>query len=526
MITDLNDHCSATIREADVCIIGAGTAGLTLVGELLPARLKIVVLESGGHEVEERTQKLYDCELVGLPHRGHIEGRFRVLGGTSTRWGGQLLPLTPHDIEERNWIGAEAWPVKYADLVPHYRRVEKMFEVDEQPYDLSMPNALPVELPRFDTAVFSARYAKWPSFARRNLAVLMRETYTGSDQVEIILHANVNTLASGASAGHIGEVQAKSFSGATVRVRAKYVVVSMGTLETIRLLLNSGKAAEQGIGNHSGWLGRNFQDHLSMRAAELTPDCPEQFERSFAPFFIGSTMRTARLELSPKVQRERSLLSCFGQVLFETPDDSGFVELREALRRLQRGRNPLPGRAGWLHVLRDLPYMCRLGYSRYVKRRVAYPDNARFYLQVDVEQQPNHESRVTLSDRRDEFGMPVMRLDWRVGEAEKQTLQQYVSMFRQEWERLRLGGGRWNESILGDGNGWLKDAVDVFHQTGGTRMSVDPDHGVVDSSLRVHGTRNLFVASCSVFPTAGSANPTFTLLALTVRLADHIRASV
>lgn len=523
MITDLDELGSDADREADLCIIGAGTAGLTLLRELFRTTLKIIVLESGGQDVEERTQNLYRCDIAGLQHRGHMEGRVRVFGGTSTRWGGQLLPLTSHDIEARDWIGAQQWPVKYADLAAYYRRVEAFFGVDDSPYDYVASRSFPVRSPDLDPSLFAARYAKWPPFSRRNLASRTRKVCVDSDHAEVILHANVFELIQASEGGSIVEARAKSLSGRNLVVRAKHFVVSMGTLETVRLLLASNGRNPGGIGNHSGWLGRNFQDHLSIRAAELRPRSPREFEGRFAPFFVGSTMRTVRLELTPAVQRERQLLSCFGQMLFETPGDSGFTELRELLRRIQARHNPIPSLAGWSNILRDLPYMFRLGYSRFIRGRVVYPSRASVHLQVDVEQRPNPESRVTLAEERDALGMPIIRLDWQIGDSEKRTLQEYVRFFRENWERLGFGEAVWNDSLFLDGEGWLAGATDVFHQTGGTAMSDHPSEGVVDPQLRVHGVTNLFLASCSVFPSAGSANPTFTLLALTIRLADHIK---
>ncbi|MBK8278020.1 MAG: hypothetical protein IPK92_19960 [Nitrospira sp.] len=125
---------------------------------------------------------------------------------------------------------------------------------------------------------------------------------------------------------------------------------------------------------------------------------------------------------------------------------------------------------------------------------------------------------------RDALGMPMLTLNWQIKSLEKRTMQEYVQLFRHEWERLDLGHARWKQKLFEEGDRWLEDVVDVYHQTGGTPMSEHPSGGVADAQLRVHGVANLFLASCSVFPSAGSANPTFTLLALTVRLADHLRA--
>ena len=523
MITDLSSANTPSTRATDICVIGGGTAGLTLAHEFLGLGCSVVVLESGGAADEARTQALYRCEVVGLPHRGHMHGRFRVLGGTSTRWGGQLLPLTQHDIEDREWLGAGPWPISYCDLDPYYRRVEDLFGVDSLPYESDAQNPLSIRGAEFLPDVFAARYAKWPPFGKRNLARLAGTACAQASNMEIILHANVTEMCLNAEGTQVLAVRARSLTGASLEVRAKHVVVCTGTIETIRILLASRNVAQAGIGNHSDQLGRNFQDHLSFRAAELTLRDRREAERSFAPFFIGSTMRSVRLELRPSYQRREGLLSCFGQILFEMPERSGFAELREGLRRLQARQNPWPDINGWTTIARDFPYMLRLGYARYVKRRVTYPDDARVYLQVDVEQKPNSASRVSLSSTCDELGIPLVRLDWQVGDLEKQTLREFVRCFRIEWNRLGFGVANWNTTIEQEGNAWLHECLDVYHQTGGTCMHDDPAVGVVDSQLRVHGVDNLFVASCSVFPTAGSANPTFTLLALTVRLADHLK---
>lgn len=523
MIADLCKAETAIKRTPDVCIIGGGTAGLTLAREFLGSGCSVVVLESGGTAVEERTQALYRCDVTGLPHRGHMHGRFRTLGGTSTRWGGQLLPLTRYDIEARGWLCAGAWPVSYYELDSYYRRVEGLFEVDSLPYETDERNPLPIGKAEFRSDVFATRYAKWPPFGKRSLARLVGPACAKASNVEVVLHANVTDVCLNGGGAQVVAVRARSLTGASLEVRAKYVVVCTGTIETIRILLASRNVAKTGIGNHSDQLGRNFQDHLSFRAAELTLRDRREAEKAFAPFFIGDTMRSVRLELSSSMQRQEKLLSCFGQVLFEMPERSGFAELREGLRRLQARQNPWPDFNGWTTIARDLPYMLRLGYARYVQHRVTYPDDARAYLQVDVEQKPNPESRVSLSRTSDELGIPLVRLDWQVGDLEQRSVRKFVRLFRAEWERHGLGGANWNATIEREGEAWLRECLDVYHQTGGTCMHDDPAAGVVDSRLQVHGVENLFVASCSVFPTAGSANPTFTLLALTVRLADHLK---
>lgn len=219
MITDLIGGGRRQARTADICVIGAGTAGLALVRELLSSGYRVVVLESGGTTVEEETQQLYACTVAGLPHRGYLHGRFRTLGGTSTRWGGQLLPLAALDIDHREWIGAGAWPVTYADLQDYYQRVEQLFGVDEDPYESGARNRWPTHGTDFDANQFTARYAKWPPFARRNLARLIGKDCADSHSVEVVLHANVTELSLSDDGTRVVLVKARTLEGLRSRSR-------------------------------------------------------------------------------------------------------------------------------------------------------------------------------------------------------------------------------------------------------------------------------------------------------------------
>jgi choline dehydrogenase-like flavoprotein len=137
------------------------------------------------------------------------------------------------------------------------------------------------------------------------------------------------------------------------------------------------------------------------------------------------------------------------------------------------------------------------------------------------EQQPNRDSRVTLSERRDALGLPATRLDWRLTAADKASLLRNLRALGAEFAGAGLG--RLHLS-LPEGDAWPHDLTGGNHHMGTTRMATDPRDGVVDAHCQVHGTANLHVAGSSVFPTSGAANPTLTLVALALRLADRLRS--
>jgi len=145
-------------------------------------------------------------------------------------------------------------------------------------------------------------------------------------------------------------------------------------------------------------------------------------------------------------------------------------------------------------------------------------------LQLDIEQKPSTESRVYLSQNKDANDMPMLCIYWKPGTPEWQTTKTFIEKFKQEWQRFDLGSAIWNERLYESEQIWLSNISDAFHQAGTTRMSDDSRQGVVNANLQVHGVENLYIASCSVFPTSGTANPTFTLMALSLRLADFLKA--
>jgi choline dehydrogenase-like flavoprotein len=140
-----------------------------------------------------------------------------------------------------------------------------------------------------------------------------------------------------------------------------------------------------------------------------------------------------------------------------------------------------------------------------------------------VEQEPDPSSRVTLSDRVDGLGVPLSRVDWRVSERERTSIGRLAGLLAQELGGLGYASPEPAEWLEG-GASWRENVIDRAHPIGTTRMADDPRAGVVDRNCRVHDTEGLFVAGSSTFPTAGHVNPTLTIVALAIRLADHLKA--
>jgi len=142
-------------------------------------------------------------------------------------------------------------------------------------------------------------------------------------------------------------------------------------------------------------------------------------------------------------------------------------------------------------------------------------------LQTHAEQAPNPDSRVTLSERRDRFGEPLPKVDWRLTELDHRTAQVMVEGVGAEFRRLGLGEVHPEPWLAGPE--WISRVDDSFHHMGTTRLGTDAKSSVVDPDGQVHGVTGFFVAGASVFPAAGFANPTLMIAALAMRLGDHLK---
>ena len=486
----------------DVCIIGSGFAGAILGESLVRRNIKTVILESGpdprgGKTTDSRFQQLNTFRSAGPIDYPVNSSRFRGVGGTSWLWGGFCTRLSPIDFEQNSHTPAGAsWPVSYADLEPYYEQAEKTLRVrggKQSEHDPLRKVAFPLPADRdlsplesllkktgvvVSDVPFSTPPVKNSGFLSGRYGPFLRMTdshlpsFQASPSGALISEVTVSRLLADEQ-GRILGAEVRDLDRNLKVVRARAYVIACGGLESPRLLLLSRSPAfPQGIGNHYGWVGRCFMEHRKA---------------------VYSAQVNVGWNSSNLFQ-----LTGFSYQFYKSFKQQGLGGIRL--------RFHLHGPVGWKEFYE--------GPTAPILDRIR---TRQLEITIAVEMKPSPENRVTLDEEaKDYFGNPVSNLSLRESDDDIKTRERGKQIVRQIF--ANLGAERVERAPENDNWG--------HHHMGTCRMGDNPQTSVVDRDLRVHGTRNLFLAGSAVFVTSGSANPTLTLSALSLRLADNLRAQL
>lgn len=506
--------------HSDVCIIGAGAAGILLATQIAAAGGTVTLLEGGGLRHEPRSQEIYRSKVTGHPHAGIHGGRYRTFGGTTTEWGGQILELDEADFEPRDWVAGSGWPIRKSELTSFYERAlgfEGLRRVERDNAavwaDLGLARIEP-------GAEFSMLYSRW--CPERNFAALHERALTATRRLSVYTHANVVGFELNAAKSAITAVKVKGFGGRKARVTAGQFVVCMGGIESTRMLLQE---QEQGIApwQANGLLGRHYQDHIGLNGIRVTNVGPQPPYRYFGYVVSKGFRYHNKIQLKHARQAEMRTLNVactIGPVLKENP---GRDRTMNALRRMVRqGERPSAGdalRMSW-HVPGIAAHLLSQRY------RGEGPEWKSMALAVHCEQEPLTASAISLSDERDELGLRRTQLKWEISDQEIYTLRSYVKVAAEAFAREGLAKVEIPPGFLDDDGIVRAMCGDSNHHMGGTRMSTEASGGIVDTDLKLHSIANGYVCSASVFPCSGFSNPTHTVLALAMRLADKLSAGL
>jgi choline dehydrogenase-like flavoprotein len=529
--------------QADLCIVGAGAAGITLALQFLDRGISVLLLESGGLKEEAGSQALYEGEVADERlHSPTTKYRQRRFGGSTTIWGGRCIPFDPIDFERRDWVPDSGWPFGIEALLPYYPRANRLCEAGRFAYtaEASFPNGMRPMFERFSSTSFTdntiERFSCPTDFGTR-----YRTRLQTSQDVRVVLHANVTNIATVPSGTHVSRLDVKTLGGRSLTVRAGHVVLASGGLEIPRLLLNSRGQNQAGLGNAHDLVGRTYMCHIAGTLGEIA--VPGNVFHGYDISDEGIYCRR-RLALTAAAQRDMQVGNFVARLHHpRIPDPRHRTGLLSALALAKpfigyEYSKRLHGEdeanlATWLAHVRNVAFdswNTAAFLANWARRRtlaerklpsiIARSKAGLYSLDVHAEQIPNRNSTVGITDKRDALGMQAILLDWRYSALDILTVRCAVARLAGELEASGCGTLHYDDERIA--HDMLRDGAYGGHHIGTTRMAQSPREGVVDADCRVHGIDNLFIAGSAVFPTSGQANPTLTIVALALRLADRL----
>ncbi len=499
-----------SIIQGDICIVGAGPAGISMAMDWLNTPYKVILLEGGGFEYDSDVQDLYKGNNTGQRYFPLRSSRLHMFGGTSGHWGGLCAPFDPLDFKVRSWVPHSGWPISLDDLHPYYEKAHTPLDLGPYRYDLqywrdTYPDMVP--LPLNDQVIYPKM---WQFSPPTRFNTKYREELELAPNIHLYTYANCTELQSDDYSRHIKQIVVRNHAGKQHRIRAKHYILACGAIQNARLLLASNRLNPKGLGNDKDQVGRYFMEHLEIKSAELWLAQPY----STALYGFRSSVRRPRAELAvrEKVQEAHQMLNGTASLTY-------LPVANEQMALIDLWENEDP----------------RLAYDDFVKNfggAKAYYDtpteaghHRAYELYTRMEQAPNPDSRISLSDERDSLGVPRANLHWQLTELDLVSIRKLYEIIGKEVGLSGIGRVRFDDFLQEErpeiipttmGGGW--------HHMGTTRMNNDPAKGVVDQNCKVHGLSNLFIAGSSCFPTAGAPNPTLTLVALSLRLSDHLKS--
>ncbi len=536
--------------EAEVAIVGAGPAGITLALELADAGRRVLLIESGGDGYDGAAQRLSDTVGEDAAHVPMSLATRRQIGGASNLWAGRCVPFDPVDFETREIVGEARWPVGYADVEGYFARACEWCMCGEPVFDADgLPGLADVSLipgwPEGDVRSTSLERWSLPT----NFGRVYRRRLAASRPVTLVSGLTCTEVVCASAGSSVDHLLARTLSGTPFEVRAKRYVLACGGVESTRLLLASDRHHRGGIGNHSGHLGRWYMTHLGASVAQVRFGTPAEhtiygFERDRDGVYVRRRFTFSRDYLvahqlpnvamwleNPEISdpsHGNEILSFIYMVL-ASPLGPYFIAEGIRQRKIDT-RTPVSYGRHLRNVLRNLPRAVRFGllfgYERFLRNGhkvpgVFVPSASNVYrLYYHGEHLPHRDSYVSLTSELDRLGMRRIRTRLHFADEDICGALRAHEHFDQYLRRHGLGR---LEYVYEDPAAALREQLlDGYHQAGTTRMSTRAQDGVLNPQLAAHGFDDLFVASSSAFVTSGQANSTFMIVVFALRLADHL----
>ena len=504
MIYDLDTKNKNEIkRKFDIAIIGCGTVGLITSVLLKKKGFSVVALESGSLKQNSNFNNLNRCIFKKNNYLSAHNGRYRCIGGTSTRWGCGLLPFSDGDLDEN------FWPIKNKNLKKYLSNIENIFGITKSAYS---DNKI------FDDPNFIARYAKIPKFKYRNVYNIFFKDINSDRGPEVWVNATVNNFK--IKKNKLYEIDAVSKNKSKICINAKKFIFCAGAIEITKLLLIINKRNKNIITNKKNILGHFFSDHISLPIADIKNPNLDKISKYFSYDFTNG-IRRMRIEMTEKSLLRNKLPPFFIHIPNFTKKDETYMSLRKILQSNQK--KEFPKIKYFFQIIKNFNWVINFLIHRIFKKKLLFPKNINIKFHLVIEQMPNVSNKISLNNKVDIFKMNIPEITWAVSKLDKKNIQKVIHEFKKFCDAsCNIEIGEINFRSVKKINKDLENFTGIHHPVGTTKISKTNNIGIVDKNLRLFNIKNSYILSTSVFPKGCGSNPTMTLLMFALRLIDKI----
>jgi choline dehydrogenase-like flavoprotein len=508
---DLRHASPAPSKRYDICVIGAGAAGLYLASKLARHGSNVVIVEAGGMTCAPGTSIGIEPLFSASTYRGAIEGRAFGWGGSTSRWGGVLVPHTHFDY--RDDADLETWRHVVQTVQERSSSVFSALALRGEPDFCAFPAvALQSTAELLQNRGVGTVSGEFLPFSRRNLTFLTDAA--AAKNLTVYLNAVVSSWTveqDGASSGAVRTIEARSLNGKRVTISASAYVIAAGAVESARILLEIDRFTHERMFTRTSRIGSFLSDHISFAIADVRPADRRKAATLFGPLFARGRMRSFRFV---DISNDRRCPRHFAHFIFDA-DNAGFRLAKALLASRQSKRLSDVRGTDIVAGARDL---LQLAYDRFARDRLHIPKGTPVHLQLDVEQCPSPANRVHLADQPDAYGRPRAIVNWRLNDTDFERMRLLGRQLVQKWP---ADLPEFPQLVPTEADAAASKSYDAYHPVGTCRMGTTGG-SVLNMELLARGARNLYVLSTGALPSAGTANPTFTMLCLGDRLADRL----
>jgi choline dehydrogenase-like flavoprotein len=496
MFKDLKDFPSNSILRYDICIAGTGPAGISVAKQLLGTNLKIAIIESGGLEPEPEYQELNEGINSGPRYLSLDSSRLRCFGGAGKLWAGHCAPFKSDEFDKKSYVPLSGWPISLDDLKVYYKQAAEMLGISYEKFynkDLlgkTFKEKSFKEINR-DNSFLSANFRQVSNVDNRDLAEKYRNDFESSVNTHVIFHSTVTKLNFSKNTKNVESVSIADLNNNSGIIKAKIFVLACGALENPRILLTSKKFYKKETHIDSNLVGSCFMSHPSI--TEVAEIHKSTVEKHITKNDSDNTLQVSfevnsRERMKQKILRHSLSIAPSADLLDKSTYSSGRIFSR--FKKLFEDFNLFSSNIWNLSVGLELP--------------------------------PRLSNNLKLHNTKDALGVSKINIFWDdLGKIEKDTVVKSVKTIARELGLLGTGKIKFKNELLSGQSYKFDDPIN--HHIGTTRMSDSSKTGVVDKNCKVFGVSNLYIAGSSVFTTSSIVSPTYTIIAISLRLGEYLK---